>query len=241
MNQEEPYESHLHYLMSLIGGFLGAYALLNRGNVFGSAQTANLITITFQLIGHNFYELLIRIGALVIYGAAIVLAIIIPRYSKINMKLASILCTMLTVLLLGFLPADMNPIIALYPVFFVTAFQWSVFKGAQGYLSSPIFSTNNFKQMLSAFTEYCLSHEEAQKKKARFYGLTLLSFHIGVGISFISSLAFGVHSSFVCFIPLGAAFALISTQSVWAKKTQQIQETSRGSEFPASLDGSVQS
>lgn len=225
MNHEEPYESHLHYLMSLIGGFLGAYALLNRGNVFGSAQTANLITITFQLIGHNFYELMIRIGALVIYGAAIVLAIVIPRYRKVNMKLASIFCTTLTVLLLGFFPADMNPVIALYPVFFATAFQWGVFKGAQGYLSSPIFSTNNFKQMLSAFTEYCLSHEESQKKKAGFYGLTLLSFHIGVGISYISSLYFGVHSSLVCLFPLGAAFVLTGTQNIWAKKTQQIQET----------------
>ena len=35
---EATLERHLHLTMTLIGGFMGGYAILNRHDVFGSAQ-----------------------------------------------------------------------------------------------------------------------------------------------------------------------------------------------------------
>ena len=43
MKEKERTEAYIHYIMSLSGGFMGAYALLNRCEIFGSAQTANMI------------------------------------------------------------------------------------------------------------------------------------------------------------------------------------------------------
>ena len=45
----------LHFLMAMIGGFLGGYAIFARMNIFGSAQTANLIELIKNIFGANSY------------------------------------------------------------------------------------------------------------------------------------------------------------------------------------------
>ena len=37
-------ERRLHLTVTFIGGFMGCYAIFNRSDVFGSAQTGNLIS-----------------------------------------------------------------------------------------------------------------------------------------------------------------------------------------------------
>src|SRR5699024_11733141 len=58
------------------------------------------------------------------------------------------------------------------------AFQWCIFKGAMGYTSSTIFSTNNIKQTVVSLTEYFLIQDTTIKqeklKKGCFFGGTLL-------------------------------------------------------------------
>ena len=41
-----------HFNMAMIGGFLGGFAILNHHDLFGSAQTSNLITIAMDAVGH---------------------------------------------------------------------------------------------------------------------------------------------------------------------------------------------
>ena len=38
-------ERRLHLNMTLIGGFFGGYAILNHSDLFGSAQTGNMISL----------------------------------------------------------------------------------------------------------------------------------------------------------------------------------------------------
>lgn len=49
MNSEsevsDDFRKKLHCTMAFIGGYIGAYALLNRADVFGNAQTSNLIHV----------------------------------------------------------------------------------------------------------------------------------------------------------------------------------------------------
>ena len=51
--------------MSLTGGFLGGYAILNRSGLLGAAQTSNMINTVLNLAGGSFSGLAIRLGALV--------------------------------------------------------------------------------------------------------------------------------------------------------------------------------
>lgn len=215
MDKEKNFEVPLHYIMAVFGGFVGAYALLSRMQVFGSAQTANLIELICDILGKNPGEILIRIGALAVYISAMVLSVVLSKTISWNLKYLSIGFDALAVVLLGFLPETMDPVEALYPIFFITAFQWCVFKGAKGYVSSTIFSTNNLKQTVLSFTEFLLlkQNDEVKKKKAEkaaFFGGTLFSFHAGVGVGYLLWLMYGIHSIWFGSIPLFAGVIILA-------------------------------
>ena len=72
----------IHYLMAIVGGFFGGYAIFTRMNVFGSAQTANLIDLVKALLGSHYIDSLIRIGAVVIYILAMIIATFLTYRTK---------------------------------------------------------------------------------------------------------------------------------------------------------------
>ena len=71
MHTEMKYRFLIHYTLSFIGGYLGLYAIVSRADLFGNAQTANLIGVVRDLIGRNFSDMLLRVGALLIYKMCI--------------------------------------------------------------------------------------------------------------------------------------------------------------------------
>ena len=86
---------------------------------------------------------------------------------QINFKYLCIALELLAVLIVGMIPATVDPLLSLYPIFFVTAFQWCVFKGAEGYACSTIFSTNNLKQTVLSFTEYFMVREDDEEERTK--------------------------------------------------------------------------
>ena len=80
MHTEMKYRFLIHYTLSFIGGYLGLYAIVSRADLFGNAQTANLIGVVRDLIGRNFSDMLLRVGALLIYMAAVILTVWIPEH-----------------------------------------------------------------------------------------------------------------------------------------------------------------
>lgn len=210
---------YIHFVMALCGGFYGGYAITARMAVFGSAQTANLIELVCDILGRDFWDVLLRVGALVIYMAAIILSTVIGKRTEWNLRYLTLGAEIFTVAALGFFPAQMNPMLALYPIFFIAPFQWCAFGGAAGYASSTIFSTNNMKQMTIAFTEYFLIKEVPENEgtdevrrerlhKGLLFGGTLLSFHTGVGAAYLSFQAAGVRGIWFCLIPLCVSVCL---------------------------------
>jgi uncharacterized membrane protein YoaK (UPF0700 family) len=205
-------EVYIHYMMSIIGGFLGGYALLNRCDLFGSAQTSNMIYIVMGLIGKNSGEVLIRIIGLILYSAGLMLTVLIPKYTKLSIHLISVIVDIIAVVMLGFFPENMNDVVALYPLFFITAMQWNAFKGAKGYVSSTIFSTNNLRQMVLSFTEYVCGRDKMQLDRMFFYLGVLFFYHIGIVFAYLSYKGFGVKSSWLCIFPLVAAVYLVMAE-----------------------------
>ena len=61
----------LHWNLTLVGGFLGTYAILLHAGNFGSAQTGNVMEMAAALTGKNFAEVGIRFLAFLIFGSAI--------------------------------------------------------------------------------------------------------------------------------------------------------------------------
>ena len=114
MHTEMKYRFLIHYTLSFIGGYLGLYAIVSRADLFGNAQTANLLGVVRDLIGRNFSDMLLRVGALLIYMAAVILTVWIPEHFSTDLRFISIGIDIFAILLLGFFPPGMSPVVALY-------------------------------------------------------------------------------------------------------------------------------
>ncbi len=206
-------ETALHYMMSFVGGFLGIYAMLLRGGHFGSAQTANLIYLTIGWMKGSWEEIFFRLLSLLIFTGSMVAAFLLPHYLRADMRKFCIGLEAVCVVITGFLPEEMNPLAALYPIFAATAFQWGVFGGAKGRASATIFSTNNLKQMALSWAEYIRTRQKSHREDAVFYAATLGCFHLGVLAGFVALHCWAIPSIWLCLIPLAAALVLVEYDS----------------------------
>lgn len=205
MDTKTKQEAYLHYHMAFIGGFFGLYTIAAHSDLFGSAQTSNLLFLIKSIVGGDVSGILIRLVALFVYCLGILLTVWLPKHSSINLPLLSIIIDSIAGLILGFLPKELNPVVALYPVFFAMAFQWCCFRGIEGCNSATTFSTNNLRQFLTAFYDYLTTKKQDKRIRMQFYGCTLAAFHIGAAISYIAYLLCGIHSIWFVFIPAFAA------------------------------------
>lgn len=199
----------LHWNLSVVGGFLGTYAILLYDGTFASAQTGNLMAMATALTQKNFTELAIRLLALVVFGAAIVISYLMTTLTAFDMKKLVLWVDAAGLLLSAYLPKQLPALVRLYPIFFCTAFQWGSYSGAAGYNSASIFSTNNLKQACLAWTQYVLTKEKELQNKAILYTGALLSFFAGACLGCICVFYCGAYSAWIGLCPLAAARILL--------------------------------
>ena len=96
------------------------------------------------------------------------------------------------------MPTEMDLVLALYPIFLCMSFQWNSFPGACGYVSSSVFSTNNFRQVVLGLTDSRYHPDGDGKRKARFFAGTLAFYHTGVAIGVLGIRFFGLRSTWLC-------------------------------------------
>lgn len=149
----------LHLNMAFIGGISGIYAILVRGGNFGAAQTANLIVLILDFTELNLLDVFFRTLILVVYAVSLVVAHLLNLYCSQHKKMICLAIESICVLLAGLFPADVNPLLALCPIFMLSAFQWQIFTEEKHYYSSTLFSTNNLKQALLSTVNYYLQKE----------------------------------------------------------------------------------
>ena len=177
--------AHIHYAVAFIGGFLGIFPIVNAAHLLGSAQTSNLIDIVLALVGGKWNSLLLHAIGLLLYTVPIFLATFLPKHTKINVKLLALVFDAACAFVMWRFPIqkDFPLIFYLYPTFFAMSFQWCAFKGAYGFVSATIFSTNNWRQFISSLVEVFCNGDKSFSLKAQFFGATLLAFHLGVAVS----------------------------------------------------------
>ena len=197
----------VHFLMCMVGGFLGSYALLLRGN-FGSAQTANLIQLFIQFRYGDFFHIFLRIAACLLYITMLSAAFFLARWDRNKAKIICILLEAAGLILVGLIPKDVDDLTAVMPLFAITAFQWGNFNGVRGYSSPTLFSTGNLRNCTVSWLEY-LSGETERLKRAIYFTETLCFYHIGVAAGIWLTDAYGAHSVWICMIPLMCSFLTI--------------------------------
>lgn len=195
----------LHHAVSIIGGFMGGYAIFNHCDIFGNAQTGNLIKLVLSACSGQWESILYLICAFFTYAAANVFYAVARRYWTLSMKIVSMIVTAIVIPCVGLLSLTGQDYPAVMPLFFFAPVQWNAFKTAGGNSSSTIFSSNNVRQAVLLTTKYCMDKDKEALRNARFYWATLLCFHIGVAVSCLLSLLFASQSIWFCYLFLIAA------------------------------------
>ena len=216
MGTEIKQETLLHYIMSFVGGIFAIYSLLEHSNVFGSAETGNMILLVETLLRWDWLHILILLGSLFVYSMGIILTLWMAKYHSDAQKRVCIIIDCFAALILGILPKDIHPVIALYPVAFAMSVQWCSFCGVRENPSATTFSTGNFRQLVTIIYKYITERKRDDLFRIRFYIFTMLSFHAGVAVIYIVSPYLPNKSIWIVFIPL--AFAMIQEIVITGKK-----------------------
>lgn len=186
LSENDHIDLYRHLAFCGVGGFFGCYAVLIHSGVMGNAQTMNLLELVIDLLRWQLPDLLLHLGALALYVAGTMLTVLLPHWCGADMHRVSPAVTAAAAVVLSFLPPELDPFVALYPIFFAMSVQWSSFSGARGFYSSTIFSTNNTKQTSLALANYLCDKDRAHLRKLWFYFFTLLSFHAGAAAAFFA-------------------------------------------------------
>lgn len=212
MDKELKQELLLHYTMSFVGGIFAIYALLEHSNVFGSAETSNMILLVNDLLQWDLFHIVIRLGSLLVYALGITLTLWMAKYHSDVQKRVCIIIDCFAALILEFLPENIHPVIALYPVAFAMSIQWCTFRGVRENPSATTFSTGNFRQLVTLIFNYTTEKKPEDLSRIKFYVFTMLSFHTGIALIYIIQPYISKQSIFLVFIPLIAAYI----QETWA-------------------------
>lgn len=203
-------EEWLHYLMTVVGGFLGGYAICSHGQAFGSAQTGNLLSIMVDLAYQSTSETIWKLGAFLLFSLSMSLAYLIARCTSWNMRVPCLWLDGGALVLTMLLPDTVPSTAWLYPIFIASSFQWGTYSGARGYSSPSLFLTGNLKQCVLSWTEYAVSREKKEKDKAWFYTVVILAFLAGAYFAGCSVRHLGRTAALVGLIPLAAARGIIA-------------------------------
>lgn len=197
-------QRRIHFTMAFIGGFLGVYTILRFAGLFGSAQTANLIYLATDLLGGSWTDMLLRLGGAALYMAGIALTVWLPLGPVRDLRRLSVGIDMAAAILVA---ASRRTLPGAGPLSAVFCHGLSVEQlSRRGRLRQlQHFSTNNLRQFTMALANTAAGTD--QRPKAAFYGKTLLSFHRGVGTSFLCWRALGLRSVLLALAPCALAMA----------------------------------
>ena len=83
----------LHFAVSSLGGFMGGYAIYNHCDVFGNAQTANMIHLVSKIFTGDFEGVVFIVIALLTYILGNVFFVIADRFIKLENKTVSLIAS----------------------------------------------------------------------------------------------------------------------------------------------------
>lgn len=193
----------LHHTVSVIGGFMAGYTIINHSDILANAQTGNLIRLVLSAFEGN----LLSIGYIVLlfltYAASCVFYTVFRRYSPLSMKIVSLIVTALAICATGILSLTGNSYLSVVPIAFAMPVQWNAYKKAGGNSSATIFSSNNVRQAVMLSTTYVMDRDKKALRNAKFYWATLLCFHTGVAAACLLSIFFAAQSIWFCFVLIG--------------------------------------
>ena len=196
----------------LSGGFQDAYTYTCRGEVFANAQTGNIVllsTALFQKEWPTVLKYLIPVLSFLI-GTAVAegIHIRLKNYEKLHWRQIILLCEILLLFIVGFLPPAVEPL-ANALVSFVCAMQVQTFHKVRGHAYASTMCIGNLRAGTEALCAYFRVRDKEILQKAVTYFGVILVFGVGAGLGSILTVALGCRAIWLCCLLLSVSFGMM--------------------------------
>lgn len=196
----------------LSGGVQDAYTYTCRGEVFANAQTGNIVLLSTALFQRE-WPMVLKYTVPVIFfliGTTIAECIHmrLKTYEKIHWRQIILLCEIVLLFAVGFLPHTAEPL-ANALVSFVCAMQVQTFHKVRGHAYASTMCIGNLRAGTEALCAYFRVRDKKILRKALTYFGVILVFGFGAGLGSILTLALGYKAIWLCCILLLVSFIMM--------------------------------
>lgn len=200
-------------LLALAGGLLDAYSYLNRGQVFATAETGNLVLLGINVSMGNWSQVLHYLLPVLAYTAGVLVTELLRRHLEdeggwLHWRQYLLLVECVVIAVVAFLPQTLNPLANLM-ISFASAVQVDSFRKFNGCGCATTMCTGNLRSGTEHLFRW-LHHREGTSGRSAlvYYGL-ILSFVAGAVLSGLLTPLFGTRTVLAACLPLLLSLALM--------------------------------
>ena len=202
----------LGLLLALTGGILDAYTYLNRGAVFATAETGNLVLLGVNLAMGHWLKVIYYLLPISSYAAGLLVTLAFHRRSDklfFHWRQFVVLTECLVVLLATIIPqGDLDPLVNCM-IAFISAMQVQTFRKFRGCACATTMCTGNLRSGVEALYFHLADKEPGSLDRAKVYFGLIAFFVTGAVISSLLAPLFAGRAILVAILPLAASFWLM--------------------------------
>ena len=198
-----------------IGGILGAYTYLLRGNVFCNAQTGNVVLMGMAFGSGDWYGGLYYLIPISAYIAGAFVSDLVPnavrRIMPIRWDTLLIAIEMGVVVWLGFVPLSAPVQIAQVAINFIASMQYNTFRQSEGVPMATTFVTNHIRQIgigLAKEIKHRKSEDKSFRRKTSRHMQMLLFFAGGSAVGTVFCNLIAEKAIWITVVPFGIVFGV---------------------------------
>lgn len=184
--------------LALVGGFMDAYTYINRGNVFATGQTGNLVLMGIRLVNRDFYGVIMALVPIVFF----IMGVFAAEYLRNSMtgkrnelwQSAILLFEMLVLFITGFFASMMPNLLANALISFAASMQFCSFRNLENGPYATVFCTGNMRSCAERFYQGVTKKDKESMRSAGRYGAVIAFFLLGVILSAVLSDLFHIRT-----------------------------------------------
>lgn len=202
----------LGLLLALTGGILDAYTYLNRGQVFATAETGNLVLLGLNCAMGHWRRAAYYLLPISSYAAGLLTTLALHRRSDrlfFHWRQFVVLAECLAVAAAALIPqGGLDPLVNCM-IAFISAMQVQTFRKFRGCACATTMCTGNLRSGVEALYFHLADNEPGALARAGVYFGLILCFIAGAVVSGLLSPLLGGRTVLAALLPLSAAFVLM--------------------------------
>ncbi len=213
MSRQTSESFRLSALLSLSGGLQDAYTYNMRDRVFANAQTGNVVLMSQNFMQGSYMQGLRYLCPLISFALGIFVAERIENrfksIEKIHWRQIVLAIEVIALIIVGFLPTEMN-MIANMIVSFSCAMQVQTFRKVHGYGYASTMCIGNLRSGTESLSQYLRDkNKESLYKALHFFGIIFI-FAIGAGLGGVLSGYLGIRTIWLSVLILLIAISMMT-------------------------------